>query len=51
MTEKINRAFRSGKSYTMQGINIPGSPQRGVTPRSFEVRIHLFEGKVCIRTQ
>ncbi|CAF3047525.1 unnamed protein product [Rotaria sp. Silwood2] len=27
-----------GKSFTMQGINTPGSPQRGVIPRSFEVR-------------
>jgi len=24
----------------MQGINTPGSPQRGITPRSFE---HIFE--------
>ncbi|CAF0925805.1 unnamed protein product [Rotaria sordida] len=30
----------SGKSYTMQGINTPGSLQRGVIPRSFE---HIFE--------
>jgi kinesin family protein 3/17 len=29
----------SGKSYTMQGVNTPGSLQRGVTPRSFEVTI------------
>ncbi len=33
--------FRSGKSFTMQGINTPGSPQRGVIPRSFEVRSKL----------
>jgi len=30
--------FRCGKSFTMQGVNTPGSPQRGVIPRSFEVR-------------
>ena len=35
-----NLTFRCGKSYTMQGINTPGSPQRGITPRSFE---HIFE--------
>ncbi|CAF3279197.1 unnamed protein product [Rotaria socialis] len=29
-----------GKSFTMQGINTPGSLQRGVIPRSFE---HIFE--------
>ncbi|CAF1470894.1 unnamed protein product [Adineta steineri] len=29
-----------GKSYTMQGVNTPGSPQRGIIPRSFE---HIFE--------
>jgi len=29
--------FRCGKSFTMQGLNLPGSPQRGVIPRSFEV--------------
>lgn len=31
--------YRCGKSFTMQGLNTPGSPQRGVIPRSFEVRI------------
>ncbi|CAF1458254.1 unnamed protein product, partial [Rotaria sordida] len=30
----------SGKSFTMQGINTPGSLQRGVIPRSFE---HIFD--------
>ena len=34
--------FRCGKSFTMQGINTPGSSQRGVIPRSFEVRISRF---------
>ncbi|CAF3697548.1 unnamed protein product [Rotaria sp. Silwood1] len=29
-----------GKSFTMQGINTPGSAQRGVIPRSFE---HIFD--------
>ncbi|CAF4248994.1 unnamed protein product [Rotaria socialis] len=29
-----------GKSFTMQGLPAPGSPQRGVIPRSFE---HIFE--------
>lgn len=33
----ITERFRCGKSYTMQGVNTPGSPQRGVIPRSFEV--------------
>lgn len=27
----------------MQGINTPGSPQRGVIPRSFEVRIQVID--------
>lgn len=29
--------FSCGKSFTMQGLNAPGSPQRGIIPRSFEV--------------
>jgi hypothetical protein len=44
--KKINLIFRAGKSYTMQGVNIPGSPQRGVIPRSFEVRFYVFEEKL-----
>lgn len=31
-----------GKSFTMQGINTPGSLQRGVIPRSFEVESNSF---------
>lgn len=33
---------RCGKSFTMQGINTPGSPQRGVIPRSFEVKTFVY---------
>lgn len=31
------RSFRCGKSFSMQGVNTPGSLQRGIIPRSFEV--------------
>ncbi len=51
MVRKIKLNFRSGKSYTMQGVNISGSPQRGITPRSFEVRIYRFERKLCTGNQ
>lgn len=33
----LQGSSRCGKSFTMQGLNTPGSPQRGVIPRSFEV--------------
>ena len=31
------RSFSCGKSFSMQGVNTPGSLQRGIIPRSFEV--------------
>ena len=31
------RSSSCGKSFSMQGVNTPGSLQRGIIPRSFEV--------------